>query len=75
MTGIFGLGGTKPNQLRSGERKSGDDEDGTEAFEAVVECTGVTPVSASDVIMLRTTTDIDDNGKYSQEKVSLGMKR
>lgn len=57
------LGGRKPNQLSAGKSEGGRDEDGAEAFEAVVEGTWVVPETAANVAVVRKAADVDDDAE------------
>ncbi len=53
--GIRGLGGSKTNQLRTGKRERCRDKHRAEALEAILEGTGVVPVSCAPVFVVTAT--------------------
>lgn len=61
LPGVRSLGGGETNQLGTGERERGGDEDGGNTLEAVGEGTGSLPVGSSKVSTIGSTTNVDDN--------------
>ena len=58
---VGGFGGRETDELGAGEGEGCRDEDGAEAFEAVVEGAGVGPVFAADVAFSRGAAYVDDD--------------
>lgn len=57
------LGGGQADELGSGKGKGGDDEDGAQSLEAVVESARIGPVFGSDEALLRCSTEVDDDSE------------
>ena len=60
---VDGLGCGEPHEFGSAEGEGRGDEDGTEAFEAVVEGAGVEPVLAADVAAVGAASDVEDDSE------------
>lgn len=58
---VCGFGGSKTDQLSTGEGEGGGDEHAAKTLEAVVESTGVVPVSTANVVAVRPTANIEDD--------------
>lgn len=66
LAGVLRLGSSQTDQLSATESERGNDEDGTETVEAVVESTGVGPVLGANVALVADTTAVDDDSKNDE---------
>lgn len=72
LGGVVRLSSGETNQLGTGEGEGGSDEDGAEALEAVLECTGVVPVTSTPVFVVATaagaaTADEDKSDDHEDD--------
>lgn len=71
LDGVAGLGSSQTDQLSTGEREGSSNEDGAETLEAVLERTGVVPVTGTPVRVVttagRTTTADKDEGNDHED--------
>ena len=63
FAGVGRLGGGQADELGAGEGEGCGDEDGAEAFEAVVEGAWVGPVFAADVAAVGAASDVEDDAE------------
>lgn len=71
LDGVAGLGGSQTDQLSTSEGEGSGDEDGAETLEAVLERTGIVPVTGTPVRVVttagRTTTADEDEGNDHED--------
>ena len=68
LAGVRGLSGRETDKLGTTEGKGSDDEDTSEAIEAVLERTGVVPVLGTEVALVADTTAVDDDAEDDETR-------